>query len=191
MTLNEPQNIGNIILSNYANRDYTEKIDLKRSKIVTKFWKEIIDLLPEHRKNHIYDNSNKKGFIDPLINLKKIIKNCNNKIVAYPFGHNTTSYKVSATDVYANEDDTGRLFASNASLQNLPREIRGTVSAGAYYDVDMINAHPVILSLYCQKNNIRCDNLDKYIKNRNLILSDIMDTCKIPKDVAKMSRVRR
>ena len=186
-TIDEPQNLGKINLSNYATRNYIEKIDLKRAKITTKFWKAIIDLLPEHRRNHIYENSHKKGFIDPLINLKKIIKNCNNKIVAYPFGHNTTSYKISATDVYANEDDTGRLFAANASLQNLPREIRGTISAGAYNDVDMVNAHPVLLSQYCLKNNIRCDNLDKYVKNRNSILSDITDCCEITKDVAKMN----
>jgi hypothetical protein len=68
----------------------------------------------------------------------------------------------------------GRLFAKSASLQGLPREIRGAIGTD-YCDVDMKNAHPTILLQYCKVNDIKAVWLEKYVNNREEILKDIGD----------------
>jgi hypothetical protein len=48
--------------------------------------------------------------------------------------------------------DIGRYFAKGPfSLQSLPKEVRHTISKDYYYDVDIVNAHPVILHQYCKQ----------------------------------------
>ena len=124
---------------------------------------------PEKRQKKILERS--KEF-DPLIQLKKICKD--KKDIIY------TKYNFSKTlKTY------GRLFAQNASLQGLPREIRNALSYGKYYDVDMKNAHPTLLSQYCAKNGIKCDILDEYINNRDIILSNICSGNDISYEEAK------
>ena len=46
-------------------------------------------------------------------------------------------------------------------------------------DIDMVNAHPVILNYICKKNNIDCNILKNYIDNRELILSSFGEDRKI------------
>jgi parallel beta-helix repeat protein len=55
----------------------------------------------------------------------------------------------------------GRMFAKGAlSLQSFPRAIRATLAHSFYYDIDMVNAHPVILSHLCKsKNNSIINNI--------------------------------
>ena len=60
------------------------------------------------------------------------------------------------------------------SLQNLSRKIRHTVCDEYLYDIDMKNAHPVLLSDYCAKNDIDAQWLDYYIQNRDKCLKEIM-----------------
>lgn len=67
----------------------------------------------------------------------------------------------------------GRKYALNkVGYQGLKRIFRHTIGHEYYIDVDMVNAHPVILSHLCRVNNIRCDKLDEYINNREQILKD-------------------
>ena len=58
------------------------------------------------------------------------------------------------------------------SLQNIKRTIRQTIAHEYYVDVDMVNAHPVILSYLCSTKNVVCDKLNEYINNREQILKD-------------------
>lgn len=61
----------------------------------------------------------------------------------------------------------GRLF-SGGSLQGLPSTIRGLfMRDGVGTDIDMCNAHPVILKYVCGLHNIECPQLDYYIQNRD------------------------
>ena len=60
----------------------------------------------------------------------------------------------------------------NISLQNLKRTIRHTIAHEYYLDIDMVNAHPVILSYLCSTKNVVCNKLDEYINNREQILKD-------------------
>ena len=76
----------------------------------------------------------------------------------------------------------GRFFADNGlSMQNMVREIRHTISAEFYDDLDIVNAHPIILQFLCRLHNIDCERLDEYIENREKHLKDL----KIPRDDAK------
>ena len=69
----------------------------------------------------------------------------------------------------------GRFFADNSvSLQMMQREIRHTIAGEFYDDVDMVNAHPIILMQLCAKHEIDCVRLTEYINNREKILSDIV-----------------
>jgi len=61
---------------------------------------------------------------------------------------------------------SGRLF-SGGSLQGLPSTIRGLfMRDGIGTDIDMCNAHPVILRYICKLHNIPCPQLEYYISHR-------------------------
>lgn len=92
---------------------------------------------------------------------------------------NTVKYK------YAKNKTEGRMFSCNVSLQTISRRIRGSLSKGIYYDIDMVNCHPVILKHFCKINNINTPNLDSYMSDRDTKLLDIMDTLNITRDQAK------
>jgi hypothetical protein len=69
-------------------------------------------------------------------------------------------------------DVGGRLYCGN-SLQGLPKHIRGFLMKNVATDIDMKNAHPVILRYICKLNNIPCPNLNWYIEHRDEILSEM------------------
>lgn len=115
---------------------YTEYINLNNSYKIAQNWVEIIKDLPPKRQEKI-KNSIDAGK-DPLVHLKKIIKQKKEIIhTKYNFSKNLGDY--------------GRLFAQNASLASLPREIRNSLASEQYYDVDMQCCHPKLLSQYCKK----------------------------------------
>jgi P4 family phage/plasmid primase-like protien len=71
---------------------------------------------------------------------------------------------------------TGRYFARNAlSLQSMSKVIRHTIAKDYYHDIDIVNAHPVILEHYCKKNDLSCTSLSDYIQNRDEFLNDLMN----------------
>ena len=77
--------------------------------------------------------------------------------------------------VYAYTDPTplevgGRLY-SGLSIQGVSSKIRGFLLHGVTTDIDMKNAHPVILRYICKLHDISCPNLEYYINNRDEILS--------------------
>lgn len=71
----------------------------------------------------------------------------------------------------------GRLFSGN-SIQSIKGVFRGFLMTHTT-DIDMKNAHPVILSYICRLHDIKCPNLDYYIQNREQILSEFGETGKI------------
>lgn len=67
----------------------------------------------------------------------------------------------------------GRLFSGN-SVQSIKGVFRGFLMTHTT-DIDMKNAHPVILSYICRLHDIKCPNLDYYIQNRDQILYEFAD----------------
>ncbi len=151
---------------------YTEYINRADAYKIVQNWPEIFKQLPKKRQTKI-KNSIDNGQ-DPILHLKKVIKNKSDVIhTKYNFSKNLGTY--------------GRLFPQNTSLASMPREIRNCLAHEKYYDIDMKNAHPVLLSQYCKKNNIRCDVLDEYVKNRDTILNEICKDSGIDKEEAKQT----
>lgn len=63
----------------------------------------------------------------------------------------------------------GRLYSGN-SIQGMSSIIRGFLLSGITTDIDMKNAHPVILEYLCNLHKIKCPNLSHYNKNRDELL---------------------
>ena len=155
----------------YKHLTYTELFNIDIGEKLLKNWDLLIAQLPEHRQKKM--NEKKKDY-DLTLTLKKLCKNKN--------GQNLVKYQHSKG---SSKLFKGRLFATSVSLQNLPRELRGALATGKYYDIDMVNAHPVILSQYCKKNNIDCPNLNKYVKSRDTIIKSIAKKTKMNKEKIK------
>jgi len=71
---------------------------------------------------------------------------------------------------YTTVPDWGGRLYSGTGIQGQPREIRGLLMRDTT-DIDMKNAHPVILRYLCHQEGILCPNLDGYVLNRDQILA--------------------
>jgi hypothetical protein len=62
----------------------------------------------------------------------------------------------------------GRLYPKRgaSSVQGLKRDVRKALTHDSYTDIDMVNAHPCILSQLFKRHNLECPRLDEYIANR-------------------------
>ena len=82
---------------------------------------------------------------------------------------------------YKQKNGKGRFFAiGSLSMQSLSREIRHTIQKD-YIDIDMVNAHPVILFNLCKKHKIKCKYLKKYVNDRETYLNELS----LPREKAK------
>jgi hypothetical protein len=74
---------------------------------------------------------------------------------------------------YKQNNSYGRFYAvGSLSMQSLTREIRHTIQNN-YVDIDIKNAHPVILYHLCKVHKIKCKYLKIYIENRDKCLSNL------------------
>jgi len=62
------------------------------------------------------------------------------------------------------------------SLQSMNKTVRHTICKEFYTDVDIVNAHPVLLSQYLTKADIEHNHLKYYIKNKNELFDQMMTT---------------
>ena len=81
----------------------------------------------------------------------------------------------------------GRVYGiGSLGLQNLRKELRHTISRDYYFDIDIVNAHPEILLQILQQNKIKnIDYLQKYVKNRDKYLNEVMKKFNVDRDTAK------
>ena len=75
------------------------------------------------------------------------------------------------TRIYAYSQNTpaglgGRLYGGG-SIQGVWKPYRGLLMRGITTDIDMVNAHPVILRYVCLLHNEPCPNLEYYINHRD------------------------
>jgi hypothetical protein len=72
---------------------------------------------------------------------------------------------------YTNEQQLGRLMArDHMSMQKMNRRIRHTIAQGQYYDIDMVNCHPMLLYNLCKMHGIKAPCLQNYVQNREQLL---------------------
>ena len=85
--------------------------------------------------------------------------------------------------VYKQTCDKNRYYGDSSCLTYLKKEIRNSIMPKNIKDIDMVNAHPVILNYLCKKNNFKCNILKNYIENRELILSSFSENRKNVKEL--------
>ena len=88
--------------------------------------------------------------------------------------------------LYQQNDEFGRYHARGGiGLANISRRVRHTICKEYYIDVDIKNAHPVLLSQYLTKNNFEHPKLQNYIEHREDVFSELMEILSIDRDDAK------
>ena len=85
--------------------------------------------------------------------------------------------------IYKQTVDKNRYYGDSSCLTYLKKEIRNSIMPKNVKDIDMVNAHQVILNYLCKKNNVDCNLLKNYIENRELILSSFGEDRKIIKEL--------
>jgi len=119
------------------------------------------------------------------LDFSDFIEKCLNKLKKYSIDDCRTKYLMLkryctnmiksngvSTQVYNYSNDVeGRLF-SGGSLQGVSSIVRGFLMKDIGSDIDMCNAHPVILSYLCKKHGIECSYLDYYVNNRDTCLDE-------------------
>ena len=70
----------------------------------------------------------------------------------------------------------GRFYPKKSiSLGAIRRQLRHTLAKDDYVDIDIVNAHPVMLVQLCEANGIMCANLKDYVNNREKYFKMIAD----------------
>lgn len=84
------------------------------------------------------------------------------------------------------EHGVGRVYADRGlSLQFFPKRIRHTLANKLYHDIDVTNAHPVILLQLCSEMGWDAPQLRWYVENREKVLSEIIESCQVTRKQAK------
>lgn len=120
-----------------------------------------------------YDKSCSKNEEERKENYNKMRSVCQNFIKSN--GTIKRLYKFTGEKNWNNGDGAGRLFAVGAGIQGMPKKIRGFLLDGITTDIDMVNAHPIILRFLCRKHNLPHTQLHFYIENRDEILAQFAD----------------
>ena len=74
------------------------------------------------------------------------------------------------------QERRGRLYPKRgaSSVQGLKRDVRKALTHDSYTDIDMVNAHPCILSQLFKRHGLECPYLDEYIASREEHLESVM-----------------
>lgn len=85
-------------------------------------------------------------------------------------GTNGQTKRIYSYSLSTPQSTGGRLYCGN-SVQGLAKPFRGLLMKHTT-DIDMKNAHPVILKYICRKHGIRSPMLNDYVSNRDEILTN-------------------
>ncbi len=139
----------------------TEVFDYRALQIIVDHW-EALEVPQASRESYVVNGVE----YSPIVILRSYLKN------ATPGDPHAS---IPVTYVCARGQTTGRKFAKHAlSLQGMPRRVRHTLAGAVYNDIDMVNAHPVILQTICGRRGIPCDILAAYNANRDPLLEKIV-----------------
>jgi hypothetical protein len=80
----------------------------------------------------------------------------------------------------------GRLYGSKGALETLQSDIRGTLCRGLYTDIDMVNAHPVLIPQLAKRlYDMEMPFTIAFNENRDSVLAEIMQRDHCSRDTAK------
>ena len=86
---------------------------------------------------------------------------------------------------YSRKVPFGRCNPCGGGLHNLKREIRQTLTHDSYVDIDIVNAHPVILYQVCLRNAVPCPNLAEMVLKREECLASVQKEYEVEREQAK------
>lgn len=126
----------------------TEKVDVRAARWL------LANLSPEFIQTNLGED---KGETFNYTYVKRILQNYDK--------HNGI-----VTVTYSKKDKFGILRDYGQGVQSLPSKFRGLLCKNMN-DVDMVNAHPVIIWNLCKKKDFPCLYLEDYVKNRKQIIA--------------------
>jgi hypothetical protein len=109
----------------------------------------------------------------------------NNKKKGSVAATQSITYKLSNTG--AGKLGFGRLYGTKGSFETLEKECRGTICKDFYYDIDIVNCHPVLLTQFARSKGYDMPEVDKYVQNREAYLKNVMTESGINRDDAKQN----
>ena len=116
---------------------------------------------------------NNKQKIDP-IQYDLITSIYNNRKKNMIDGEQSMTYKLSSTK--QGKLGFGRLYGKKGSLEMIEKDCRGTLCNEFYYDIDIVNCHPVLLVQFAKsKYNKDLPQLEYYVDHRDEVLKAISD----------------
>ena len=152
--------------------DADEKIENKRGRpkaIGDKFAK-LEEVFNQHKLSHIINNE--------ALYRSKMRNKCFDDDGYNPFTiagkYLGKSKNGTIKTTYKQNSGFGRFHAvGSMSMQSMSREIRHTIASEFYVDIDVKNAHPVILRFMCEERGIPCKYLSRYNKKRDEFLAEL------------------
>jgi hypothetical protein len=130
--------------------------------------------------------------LDKLLSSDLLRKTFNNKLMGKIY--NTEYDQLIKFKALINKEKTATILHKKKGMGRsnpklglflIRREIRQTLVKDIYVDIDMENAHVVMLQQICAKNNIPTPNLDDYVNHREAHLKAVMEKYKCNRDDAK------
>ena len=115
------------------------------------------------------------------ITLTEKVEKCKLKRIIYDFGNNNINeetqnnlkqyyYSLNKDGeiniIYKQNNNTGRYYSNNFSLQNMFNEVRSSIIHKNYLDVDLRNSIVTIIIYLAEKYNLKISNIVKYSKDR-------------------------
>jgi len=157
----------------YKTDRFEDKLDISLNETVDK-----------NKLAYIIENIDKYDIGECYVNGKKVGGNAQ-KTILIKYLNGMNGYGKCMVN-YKQRNGFGRYWVSSTiGIQNLSKKVRHTICEETMIDIDMKNAHPVLLSSYCEKNGIPCDGLNYYIENRDECLKELVSVTIMNKDEAK------
>ena len=129
-------------------------------------------------KTEYFDEDNMKH----LLKDTRFNKEDRNRLTTYN-KHRRSGSQMLVQNKFANgceEHQLGRLFlpCDGLGLQSFRFDLRNPLTKKRYWDIDMENSHYCIAERWCEKYDISCPKLTKYINNREKYLLKVSDNRK-------------
>jgi len=158
----------------------------------------IIESLTLTKKDRIIDDLTlfetiDVDILDKLINSKLLLTNewkdfeyCNEREQLKAYRQNISNGLAKVKYNRVKEIEFGRVMPfKSLGLHTIRRAVRHTLAKNTYTDIDIVNCHYELLYQICIKHKIKCKYLEKYVKNRETFIKDIIDYYNVDKAIAK------
>ena len=97
----------------------------------------------------------------------------NNRAMRKVEGSHTVTYKLS--NKRAGRLQYGLLYGSIGSFETLEKEVRGTLCDDYYWDIDIVNCHPVLLVQLASRLGQTLKEVEAFINDRDAYMKRIAD----------------